>query len=91
MSDTHEAPRSGLIFGLDLSQLLTLGGVFIAVVGSLYVGNYRLGEIEHSMEDFHKVLLEHQQVMERQIEYGRRLTTLEERFERLQQRLDERK
>jgi hypothetical protein len=84
MSDTP--PRANLPFGLDLGQLVTLGGIVIVFIGSIYVGNYRLAEVERDMIDFRRFILEHQTVLERQTEYQRRITALEERFDRLEQR-----
>jgi hypothetical protein len=81
MNDTPSLP-----FGLNVGQVITLGGVLIAFVGSIYVQNYKLNEIETGMGEFRKVVLEHQQVLERQNEYGRRLNTLEERLNHLEER-----
>ena len=81
---TPTTPR--LPLGLNLGQLITLGGVIVAFVGSVYVSNYKITELQGDMTDFRKMLLEHQQVMEKQNEYGRRINTLEERLLRLEER-----
>lgn len=82
----NQPPRPNLPFGLDVSQIITLAGVLIAFIGAIYVGNYRLAEVERDMIDFRKFMLEHQVVLEKQIEYGRRINTLEERFERMERK-----
>jgi hypothetical protein len=64
---------------INLGHLISLGGVTIVVIGSLYLTDYRLSAVEKNVEKLSTVIIETARTDERVKDYGRRLDALERR------------
>ncbi len=64
---------------ITLGNLISLGGAGIAVVGSIYVTDYRLNALEKNVDKLSTVVIEAARSDERIKDMGRRLDNLERR------------
>lgn len=77
-----------LPFGLDVAHLTTMGTALVAFIGSAYVANYRLSQVEAEMVSLHQLVLEETKVATVQSEVMRILDDFRLRIERLERRND---
>lgn len=79
MSDTATANTSRIRFDptINMGHILTVGSFAVLAIGGVYLGDYRLSQLEKQVTELKGVVIENAKLGERISDHGKRLDRLE--------------